>query len=489
MTREWSHYQLDFFKALEELAAAPSGAIVLDAKAGSGKTSTSVEGNSRLPRTMRVLALAFNKHIQEEFRARMPAHVEVATLNGFGWRALRSARRYVQLDENKTFNVLDRLITDDRQRKSWSGSIKKIIGLKKASLRRVDGKLVTDSVNDILKLHDIEVPEDPKFMEVAAQAWKDVIAMRGVADFDDQVFQVVQSDLAVPTYDLVFVDECQDLNPVQIELVRKCAPRIVAVGDPNQAIYGFRGAAPDAVDKLVAATGARVMPLSICYRCPRAVVREAQAIVPTIEWAPNAPEGVVDTIDYVDLRTQVKAGDWVLCRTTAPLVRTCMKFLVDGIKASVKGRDIGDQIVMLIDKVNRGSDGTPIEDFVARLQNWYSIEQRRLEAAQRDEQLQALEDRVETIHALAEGARTVGDVKARIANVFRDAASPGVNFATAHRSKGLEADNVFILRPDLMPFPKAKQEWQLKQEMNLRYVAITRAMKRLAWVRKDPKEK
>ena len=105
--------------------------------------------------------------------------------------------------------------------------------------------------------------------------------------------------------------------------------------------------------------------------------------------------------------------------------------------------------------------------------------QAQLLAAQRDAQLQALEDRVETIHALAEGTRTVSDIRAKVDNVFKDEASPGVTFATAHRSKGLEADDIYILCPDLMPFPKAKTEWQKKQEMNLKYVAWTRAMKRL----------
>ena len=52
-------------------------------------------------------------------------------------------------------------------------------------------------------------------------------------------------------YDIVLVDECQDLNPQQIAFLG-CIPtkRVVFVGDINQAIYGFRGSDPYAIDKI-----------------------------------------------------------------------------------------------------------------------------------------------------------------------------------------------------------------------------------------------
>jgi superfamily I DNA/RNA helicase len=52
-----------------------------------------------------------------------------------------------------------------------------------------------------------------------------------------------------------------------------------------------------------------------------------------------------------------------------------------------------------------------------------------------------------------------------------------------HKAKGLEADRVIILLPDKLPlkFPRQK-EWELKQEMNLKYVALTRAKKELIFV-------
>jgi superfamily I DNA/RNA helicase len=50
-----------------------------------------------------------------------------------------------------------------------------------------------------------------------------------------------------------------------------------------------------------------------------------------------------------------------------------------------------------------------------------------------------------------------------------------VTFSSVHRAKGLEADNVFIIKPSSMPSPRAKKQWEQVQEQNIRYVAFTRA--------------
>jgi ATP-dependent exoDNAse (exonuclease V) beta subunit len=58
----------------------------------------------------------------------------------------------------------------------------------------------------------------------------------------------------------------------------------------------------------------------------------------------------------------------------------------------------------------------------------------------------------------------------------------GISLSTIHKAKGLEANNVFIICPSLMPSKSAKQEWEITQEKNLIYVAYTRAKNKLAFV-------
>ena len=63
---------------------------------------------------------------------------------------------------------------------------------------------------------------------------------------------------------------------------------------------------------------------------------------------------------------------------------------------------------------------------------------------------------------------------------------PSVILATVHQAKGLEADRVFILYPDNLPMIwENQQPWELKQEMNLKYVALTRAKAELIFVVED----
>jgi DNA helicase-2/ATP-dependent DNA helicase PcrA len=509
VSREWSIYQVDVFNYIKTMVDAP-GALMVEAVAGSGKTTTIVESLKLIPVNQQVLFLAFNKHIAEELKRRVPPNVQASTLNSFGWGVVRNSFRGIKLDDWKTRNAMRDFVVDPDERRRWDGPMKRLIGLKKATLVRIDGKLTSLEATEIANRYDLDLPTDPRFMIAAADVWKKVTSQTSIADFDDQIFLPVLKNLPTPKYDWVFVDEAQDLSSTQIELIKGVAPRIVAVGDPAQAIYAFRGANPEAMSQMREALSAKVLPLSICYRCPLTVVAKADAVLmqwdqdnglpgkPYILPSPTAEEGVVDDVDLAQLRTECTAAvngevelarsekrcvnnrafPWVLCRTTAPLVKECLKLIVEGVKATVKGRDIGQQLIGLIEKVG----GHDIVEFTERLVEWHQQESKRLEQAGRDAQLQALDDRVESIHALAEGARTTDDVIAKIENVFKDEASIGVTFATAHRSKGLEADDIYILCPDLMPFPKAKSAWARKQERNLKYVAFTRAMKRLRMV-------
>src|SRR5690606_8710435 len=67
----------------------------------------------------------------------------------------------------------------------------------------------------------------------------------GTIDFDDMIFVPVRNNWVRAWYNVVIVDECQDMNAAQIEMaLRACKKggRIIVVGDEKQAIYGFRGA-------------------------------------------------------------------------------------------------------------------------------------------------------------------------------------------------------------------------------------------------------
>ena len=77
--------------------------------------------------------------------------------------------------------------------------------------------------------------------------------------------------------------------------------------------------------------------------------------------------------------------------------------------------------------------------------------------------------------------KNIEDLKLKIQSIFSDDIE-GIILSTVHKAKGLEADRVFIVRPDLLPMTKnIRSQWERQQENNLTYVAITRARKELIY--------
>ncbi|KKK54829.1 hypothetical protein LCGC14_3080770, partial [marine sediment metagenome] len=84
--------------------------------------------------------------------------------------------------------------------------------------------------------------------------------------------------------------------------------------------------------------------------------------------------------------------------------------------------------------------------------------------------------------ALADGCDEVHEIEIRIKTIFSDH-SEGVVFSSIHKAKGLEAKRVYILEPGLMPHPMAKKSWEMTQEINIKYVAYTRSLDTLVFVK------
>ena len=96
-------------------------------------------------------------------------------------------------------------------------------------------------------------------------------------------------------------------------------------------------------------------------------------------------------------------------------------------------------------------------------------------------------DKIECLDNIALECFTIADVFAKIDYLFtEERKANAITLMTAHKSKGLENDNVFIILPEKLPLTwDGQTEWQLQQEKNLEYVAYTRAKKALHIVRGD----
>jgi superfamily I DNA/RNA helicase len=86
-----------------------------------------------------------------------------------------------------------------------------------------------------------------------------------------------------------------------------------------------------------------------------------------------------------------------------------------------------------------------------------------------------------------DGIRDLNGFNKWINKFFDEDVNGCVTLSTVHKAKGLEAENVFILDVSKMPHPMAKTESQKIQELNLKYVALTRSKSYLGFVAAKPR--
>jgi len=535
-----SDYQMDIFRhGIEAIEAFTQRKTVtnavVQAVAGSGKTTTIVAFANLIPTSMQAIFLAFNKSIATELQQRLPRHVGARTLNSLGFGILR---RYVEgLEQSGTITGLEPVRSWTDARKTWKvmrdlfdkKTLKnhgkdvaflvakaKSLGIVPAELeeageidgveyRSANGLKDTDATWKSILLHfghTVQVPDQTTVFDMVRKTLVASIRMLTLVDFDDQKYLPVimfpnGREMLAKKFDGIIIDEVQDVNAVDILLVKLSLKKngvVMGVGDTNQSIYGFRGASVDAIEKFSDAFNCIELPLSITYRCARSIVEEARAVYPTIEAAPNAPEGevVYQNDEYDATIFSARDEDMIICRNNAPIVDFAYKLIRARVPVFVKGRDIGKGLITLIESMK--SDN--VVDLSSNLMLWQAQQTQIILDNDPDDQeaVQRIDDRYETLMVFIRenSDGRVDSVVAEIERLFNTNSNDSkekfdmkgkVVLSTVHKAKGLEARRVFFLDSHLL-FPRWVQPgtWQETQEKNLKYVAITRAKETLTYI-------
>lgn len=469
--------------------------LFVEAGAGCGKTTTALWLLSHL--RGRKCMVAFNRDIKVDIEAKAPEGVEVLTMNALGFRALAAAynARNVKVDSDYVFTIFKKTYGEDAVRAEFRFFV---AAAKLYDLARGARAVTFEDAEILAADHELSFLNEDTGVDRLSDAITMVLAimtarasgttMPDGIDFTDQMWLPVVRGLAMPKFDVLVIDEAQDTNALQVEMLARCADagcRVIAVGDRRQAIYRFRGADSRAVDAIVERFDMRVMPLMTSFRCGRSIVAEAQAIVPQFQAGPNNPAGIVRTIRAQALSHQAQPGDFVISRTNAPLIAGCVAALADGVRATVVGRDIGEDMLRLAKRFKAKS----MEEFYARLDAWKAgaIEKVSRKIPVSETALDAIEDRAQCLEAIADGCERVEALYTRCETLFTDASSePRIEFTSTHKAKGRERNRVFLLR-DTFCRPRknrATGEWMepSEEEFNLLYVAITRAKSELVYV-------
>lgn len=461
--------------AIVQAATESTDNLLVTAYAGAAKTSTLILLSEALADTT-ILALAFNKKIATEMSERFGPNVKAMTLNGLGHRTWMDATgRRPQIEKDKTYNNMSELIkTLSGEDKDYAykemSELMKLVGFAKQcgyipTGKFERGKRLMDD-EDFFEHIEQKLPDIGRWLISESICLSIAQGMKGVIDFDDQIYLPTLFHGAFPRYPLVLVDEAQDLSALNHATLRKlCKKRLIAVGDSRQAIYGFRGAHEDSMNKLRDEFSMREMELTVSFRCPQAVVHHARWRAPTMRYPEWAKPGAVHHLAHWS-EADVPQDAFILCRNNAPLFRCAIRLLTAGRHVEVGGTDVVKMIVKLMTKFGERSMIRP--DLLDRIDAWEATEKEKTRAHGHG----TIEDKAECMRVFANAGETLEDALAFAHHIM--SASGPLKLLTGHRAKGLETSHVFILDQQLI----SKDD----QDPNLRYVMQTRAKETLTYI-------
>jgi superfamily I DNA/RNA helicase len=467
--------------AIVEAATSTRDNLLVVARAGAAKTTTLVEVTKALPRA-NGLVLAFNKAIADEMKTKLPGNFKAQTLNGCGFQAWQ---RYIgkrcRVDGRKCYELLRAEIETlpkldaDEAWDLFSETLKAIGQAKlqayipKAGLPPAFRPLTSaeDFYNTNLPFEATDL-QRMLIDKISSQSFQ--LAIQGHVDFDDMLLGPAVAGVSFDYYSDVLVDEAQDLsfiNHILLKKLRKPGTRIIAVGDPCQAIYGFRGADTSSMETLGEMFQMRELFLTTSFRCASSIVENARWRAPDMRWPDWAKPGLV-------LRPEAWSADdlpdgaAIICRNNAPLFRMALRLLRDGKYPELLGRDIVKSLLAQMKKLGKAK--LTRDEALASLRGWTLAQKQR----QREHTL--VEDQAECMKIFIDATETLGDAMALAENVM--SRSGRIYLMTGHRSKGLEYETVLFLDSALCRIDR-------DQDANIKYVIETRAKDKLVYVSTD----
>ena len=498
-----------------QAATAGDGPLAIIAGPGTGKTKTLTERISFLigrgVAPSRILALTFTKKAAEEMQARIANKaVRIATFHGLCFDILKEAS-----GEPPVF------VTE---------SVRLAIIKKLAKPAECKGMPVRELSLIISRTKNMAA-SNPAFAALVA-AYNAELTRLGLCDFDDLLIQVrdmLRSNAGGirSQFDYILVDEFQDTNALQYEILQllRTTENICVIGDPQQSIYGFRGADGDMFGQFAADfPQATTITLTTNYRSAKAIVAAANAIYPHAPalHAERGEQGLVRAVEVLNEYSEAQCilgeiqkaiGGSDLQRAVSDDIRDDHHTLRD-FAILYRGR----AAARVMQKMCADSgipyqvvgDGSPYEEPAVQtiIQILAKLADPTREVAIKDMTRQQITTLCTTItdtkpYTIAEKLvdqfgwaittplrqllgtllrfATVAEVTTFFDDIaaqnFYDPRAEAVTLFTIHAAKGLEFSHVFLIATEDGVLPSAKGDTE--EERRLFYVAVTRARDRL----------
>lgn len=505
----------------EAIEAAGNGHVAVIAGPGTGKTHTLVGAVlDRLdsdidPNT--ILLLTFTNKAADELTARLKRSRQgnsplATTFHAWAYQQIKEDLGDKKLIDNFTQRQLLLELKKQTGTKQTVRELGLLIG------RCKNGSDQTEKSRKLLKMYDA------------------LLERNSLIDFDDLLRLYLKSNHR-PTYQHVFVDEFQDTSPLQYELLERFAgneAKLFIIGDPNQSIYGFRGAGGESFQKFTADHKPKIVQLTHNYRSTKSIVEAGAALFPeAAQQAINEQTGNVQIIETLDVFSEADyiirtieyslgGTDWsvvhhdetmltsehfrdfaVLYRHNRQGKRLAEKLRGAGLPVQVTGEDspyatpLAQAILAVFRYLTRSDEESKQQIMLAvRLLGnkaslaWLdtlTVDQAPdklalgiIEALGKTDEIESVRSVLNTLAAQSDLATATAHWQAIAEQDFYDPAADCITLSTIHASKGLEFRYVFVVdcNEDVLPHKKGDEQ----EEKRLFYVAATRAIESLTLI-------
>ena len=478
--------------------------IAINAFAGTGKTSTLVE-YAKLRTDWRFLYIAYNKAMQVEAGHKFPQNVMCRTLHSLAYEKIGQQFPTGKIGNNRIGDLVKALNMHDNENlivKTANGILSFWLNSNAVDLdyNIFNAYLLTLSIKERKQLSSTEVAKQR--LTLASRIWslmldKNNLEVKMPHDGYLKLFHISHPEFNV---DCVMLDEAQDSNDVTLGIVNNsyCAHKIV-VGDVHQAIYQFRGSKNALADFQKMAD--KIFYLTNSFRFNNKIAGYASMVLHYFKAERHAVIGVGENgeIKHVKKVTRnVRQGSTILARRNATLFRLAIDALEEGKKVHFAGGIAKYDLELLTAIADLDTGRAVVHPFIRRFKGVIQLANYAEEVSEND------------ILMFAKLVKSIGgkEVKSAIKEllkfdewVLKDPSKhiPLCDYllTTAHRSKGLEFENVTVA-DDFSELGQliednardsyfsgelsAQLKSDYEQEVNLYYVAVTRAKSQLTLV-------
>ena len=475
------------------------GNASIESRAGSGKSKTIELANHFIPSNKTVLVLAYNVHIANHLRGKLQPlkNVTVLTYHSLGYKLIKMFNDNVELDEKKYIKYINANIENlnpdfntfsNADKGRYIKNVEKLLDYSRYNLMQSEKEIAKMAVKYGVKTFSNECQAVRKIMKWGYEN-------NDTVDYQDMIWLPYELNIINKylKFDIIFIDEAQDSSLAQQHLIDMCIKRntrFLLFGDSQQMINAWAGSDEQAFTHFNNRANVKKFKLTTSYRCPKKVADLAKTIVPDFDAYEKAIEG---EINYNVSLDNIKPGDMVLCRLTSPLIKLYLTLMKEGKPVYIKGVEIGNNIIDTVNNYKTNDLNLVIsslkQNLITKWQETAEEYKTDLKSVVGESEVVTLYDEILTLELLSDGIKSVDDLEKHVNELFvkktKDISIEDNNYihlSTVHRAKGLEADNVFILCPSLLPNKLAKREWEIISEKNLVYVAWTRAKKTLNFV-------